>query len=193
MTVEPRKAIFAAVKDVAPGVWNDAGRIRAMDDLLDSFGVPRTSERREINKAGLELIKSFEGMVLKAYPDPGSGGDPWTIGYGHTGPDVYKGLVITEAQADELLRADLRKFEDAVFRLVGWHATDNQFSALVSFAFNVGAGEGGLKTSTLLRKHNAGDYAGARAEFARWNRAANKVMAGLTRRRAAEANLYGAA
>lgn len=188
MTAEPRKAIFDAVKALVPDVWNDAGRIHAMDNMLDSFGVPRTSERREINRAGLELIKSFEGLKLKGYLCPA--GIP-TIGYGHTGAGVRVGQVITEAQAEELLRADLRRFEDAVFKLVGYHATDNQFAALVSFAFNVGAGEGGLKTSTLLRKHNAGDYAGAKAEFARWNRAGGRVLPGLTRRRAAEASLYG--
>lgn len=186
-----RKAIFDAVKAAVPNVWADPGHIHAMDNLLDALGVPRATERREINKSGLDLIKSFEGKELKAYPDPGTGGAPWTIGYGHTGADVYPGLVITEAQAEDLLRSDLRKFEDAVFKLVGWHATDNQFSALVSFAFNVGAGEGGLKTSTLLRKHNAGDYAGAKAEFGRWNKAAGRVLPGLTRRRAAEAALYG--
>ena len=193
MSYQPRKAIFAAVRDQVPGVWNDPGHIHAMDNLLDALGVPRRAERRAINKAGLDLITAFEGLELQAYPDPGTGGAPWTIGYGHTGADVYKGLVITEAQADDLLAADLRKFEDAVFRLVGDHATDNQFAALVSFAYNVGPGEGGLKTSTLLRKHNSGDYAGARAEFARWNKAAGRVMAGLSRRRAAEAKLYGAA
>lgn len=190
MSAEPRKAIFDAVKDQVPGVWNDPGHIHAMDKLLDDLGVPRASERREINRAGLELIKSFEGLKLKGYLCPA--GIP-TIGYGHTGAGVRVGQVITEAQAEELLRADLRRFEDAVFKLVGYHATDNQFSALVSFAFNVGAGEGGLKTSTLLRKHNEGDYAGAKAEFAKWRMGGGKVLNGLIRRRAAEASLYGAA
>ncbi len=190
MTYEPRKAIFAAVDEAVPGVWNDPGRIHALDDLLDAFGVPRTSDRRVINKAGLDLIKSFEGLELKGYLCPA--GVP-TIGYGHTGPGVRVGQVITEAQADDLLASDLRKFEDAVFKLVGDHATDNQFSALVSFAYNVGPGEGGLKTSTLLRKHNEGNYAGAKAEFAKWRMGGGKVLTGLVRRRAAEASLYGAA
>ena len=70
--------------------------------------------RRTINKAGFDLIRNFEGLRLKAYPDPGTGGDPWTVGYGHTGKDVTPGLVITNDRADELLAADLAKFEQGV-------------------------------------------------------------------------------
>lgn len=143
---------------------------------------------RQINAAGLAVIKEYEGLRLTSYPDPATNGDPWTIGWGHTGPDVYKGLTITEAKAAQLLFKDLKRFEAAVAKLAPV-ATDNQFSAMVSLAFNVG--EANFGKSTLLRKHNAGDYAGAKSEFARWNLAAGKVMAGLTRRRAAEADLYG--
>ncbi len=142
-----------------------------------------------VSKKGMDLIKSFEGLSLKAYPDPGSGGDPWTIGYGATGPGIAKGLVWTEAQANNRLADDVSRFADGVSSLIGSApTTQGQFDAMVSLAFNVGLGNFG--SSTLLKKHKAGDHAGAAAEFARWNRAAGKVMAGLTRRRAAEAAMY---
>lgn len=143
---------------------------------------------QKIGPRALALIKSFEGLRLTAYPDPATGGVPWTIGYGSTA-GVKRGDVITEAQAEAKLRDDLASFEAGVSRLIGTSpTTPAQFGALVAFAFNVGLGN--LSGSTLLRKHKAGDYAGAAAEFARWNKAAGKVMAGLTRRRAAEADLY---
>lgn len=185
-----RKPIFDAVRAAArPGLFNDPGNVLALDNLLDAFDVPRDAalSGRQISDAGIELIKQFEGLELKAYPDPGSGGDPWTIGYGHTGPDVKPGRVITEAEAEELLRADLARFEKAVAKLCPV-TTDNQFAALVSFTFNVG--EEALRTSTLRRLHNEGDYDGAAAQFARWNRAAGRVLNGLVKRRAAEAALY---
>jgi len=145
--------------------------------------------RRQINKAGLDLIKSFEGLRLTAYPDPATGGDPWTIGWGSTGDHVKRGLTITTAQAEELLRSDLRRFEDGVDELAPV-ATDNQFAALVSFAFNCGLAN--LKSSTLLKLHNRGMFDLAALQFGRWNKAAGKVMRGLTRRRDTEAKLYGA-
>lgn len=149
---------------------------------------PAPTSARQINAAGLDIVKSFEGLRLTAYPDPATNGDPWTIGWGHTGPDVTRGLTISEAKAAQLLFKDLKRFEVAVSK-VAPIATENQFSAMVSLAFNIG--DGAFAKSTLVRKHNAGDYAGAKAEFSRWNRAAGKVMNGLTRRRAAEADLYG--
>ena len=142
---------------------------------------------RQINPEGVNLIKSFEGVSLKAYPDPATKGPPWTIGYGHTGPEVVPGQVISEGQAIALLKADLAKFEAGVAKLAP-KATDNQFAALVSFAFNCGLAN--LGKSTLLKLHNSGDYAGAAKQYFRWNRGAGKVMSGLTRRRAAESALY---
>lgn len=136
------------------------------------------------------LVASFEGCKLTAYPDPGTGGDPWTIGYGHTGPDVRKGLVWSQAQADAYLASDLVNFGIGVSRLIGdVRTTQSMFDALVSFAFNVGLGN--LAGSTLLKKHKAGDYDGAKAQFAAWNKAAGRVLPGLTKRRAAEAAMYG--
>jgi lysozyme len=138
---------------------------------------------------GQRLIAEFEGCKLTAYKCPAG---IWTIGIGHTTaagkPVVKSGMRITQAEADEILARDLVRFEDAVGRLVRVPVTQNQFDALVSFAFNLG--EGNLATSTLLKKLNAGDYAGAADQFARWNKAKGKVLAGLTRRRAAEADLF---
>jgi len=140
------------------------------------------------SKAGADSIKSREGLRLKAYPDPATGGEPWTIGVGHTGPDVYPGMVISADQADDMLRRDLEKFERGIERLVTVPLTQNQFDALVSLTFNIGLGNFG--GSTLLRKLNARDYNGAADEILRWNRAAGKVMPGLTRRREAERNQF---
>ncbi len=143
---------------------------------------------KQINPEGRALIKRFEGLRLKAYPDPATGGDPWTIGYGHTGSDVTPGLAITEEKAEQLLRKGLSKFEEGVEKLCP-DTDDNQFSALVSLAFNVGIEN--LRLSTLRRLHNAGEWEAAQEQFARWNKANKKVMKGLTIRRAAEAELYG--
>ena len=141
----------------------------------------------KISDAGIALIKSFEGLRLEAYPDPATGGDPWTIGYGHTG-EVTPGMVITEAEAEQLLRQDIVQFEMCVNRLLQVPVTQGQFDALVSFAFNLGCAN--LRKSTLMRKLNSGDAGGAAAEFAVWNRAAGRIMAGLSRRRAAERDLF---
>lgn len=140
----------------------------------------------QISKAGLDLIKQFEGLYLKAYRCPA--GVP-TIGYGHTA-GVAMGQVITQQQADDYLRRDVRQFERAVERQVSVPLTQGQFDALVSFAFNLG--EGALAQSTLLRLLNAGDYAGAAAQFDRWNKAGGRVLPGLVRRRAAERALFEA-
>lgn len=131
--------------------------------------------------AGMAAIKRREGVRLVAYPDPATGGDPWTIGVGHTGPDVYPGMKISAQESDDLLAKDLAKFELGVSRMVTVPLTQSQFDALVSFTFNVGLGNFG--TSTMLRLLNAKDYAGAANQFLRWNKAGGKEMAGLTARR----------
>ena len=140
----------------------------------------------QISKVGLDLIKQFEGLYLNSYRCPA--GIP-TIGYGHTA-GVAMGQTITQQQADDYLRRDVRQFERAVSRQVTVPLTQGQFDALVSFAFNLG--EGALAQSTLLRLLNAGDYAGAAAQFDRWNKAAGRVLPGLVRRRAAERALFEA-
>jgi lysozyme len=168
--------------------------VEKLDEVADLMGYPRddaaaTNGYMRTSQRGIDLIHSFESCKLNAYADPGSiNGDPWTIGWGSTGPDVKPGTVWTQKQADDRFKADLSKFETAVHNMAP-RASQNQFDALVSFAYNIGTHA--LKNSTLLRMHNAGDYAGAKAQFARWNKNDGKVMAGLTRRRAAEAALYG--
>jgi len=137
------------------------------------------------SQKGIDLIKEFEGLELKAYKDSVG---VVTIGYGHTGSDVYMGQVITESQAETLLKSDLAKFEKGVAELVKVPLNENQHAALISFSFNLGLGN--LKSSTLLRKLNSLDYTGAASEFPRWDKAGGKVLAGLTKRRLAEKELF---
>lgn len=151
--------------------------------LAKALGVEETGRR--INAEGLQLIKDSEGCRLTAYKDAVG---VLTIGYGSTGPHVKPGMTITQDQAEDLLRDDLKRFEDAVADYCEV-ASDNQHAAMVSLAFNVGAEN--FRTSTLRRLHNEGDYAGAQAQFARWNKAGGRVLPGLVTRRAREAALYG--
>lgn len=148
---------------------------------------------RQINDAGLALIKSFEGLELTAYLCPAK---VWTIGYGSTGPHVKPGMTITPGEAERLLRKDLERFEHGVDVLMGdTPTTDNQFSAMVSLAFNIGFGDParnipGFKTSTVLKRHRLGNRIGAARAFEMWNRGGGQILKGLIRRRAAEAKLY---
>lgn len=174
-----------------------AGGPPASDAPVSGAGQPEATDGAlRPSQAAYSIIKEFEGYHrdlgdgrVQAYPDPASGGEPWTIGYGSTGPDVRPGTIWTKEQAAARLESDVAKFAAGVARRIGDAATArHEFDAMVSLAYNVGLGN--FESSTLLRKHKAGDKAGAAAEFARWNKAAGKVMAGLTRRRAAEAELY---
>ncbi len=163
--------------------------------------------------SGLHLTEGFEGLFLSAYPDPASAlgrrlqqlglwqatlrgapippslsgltGAPWTIGYGHTGPDVHQGLIWTKDQAEAALRGDIQK---AVANVNQWCTRDDitqgEFDAMVDFAFNCGVHN--LDGSTLLKDVNVGNFAAAAAEFDRWSRAGGQVVAGLLRRRLAE-------
>lgn len=139
------------------------------------------------SEAGYDLIKSFEGLSLEAYPDPASGGEPWTIGYGHTG-GVKRGDTVTEAEADELLRKDVARAERCLANSVKGVLTQGQIDACCSFIFNLGCGNFGK--STLLKCINAGDDVAAAAEFGKWVRGGGKIMAGLVRRRQAEVELF---
>ena len=140
----------------------------------------------KISNNGLNTIKQFEGCRLTAYQDVKG---VWTIGYGHTG-GVYYGQTITQAEADTLFRQDLAKFESGVARLCyGVTLTQNQFDALVSFAYNCGLSA--LGSSTLLKKikANPNDKSIA-AEFKKWCYSGGKIVQGLANRRTAEAQLY---
>lgn len=141
------------------------------------------------------LVKGFESCRLTAFkPTPN---DVWTIGWGHT-VAVWPGLVWAQAQADQVFTHDLSAFAMGVTNeLDGAPTSQGQFDALVSFAYNVGLDNNhdgiaqGLGDSTLMKLHRAGNYTGAAAEFAKWNKQAGVALNGLTRRRAAEAALYG--
>jgi lysozyme len=143
----------------------------------------------KISKLGLNLVRHFEGMYLRGYKCPAN---VWTIGYGHTGlvdgKPIHGNMIITEEKAIELLQQDMAVFENAVKDSVKVPLTQNQFDALVSFAFNVGAGA--LRNSTLLKLLNQGKYEEVPAQFLRWNKGGGKVLAGLTRRRKAEGHLF---
>lgn len=134
-----------------------------------------------------EIIRESEGLRLKAYPDPGSGGAPWTIGYGHT-KGVKKGDVCTLAQAEEWLAEDMAEAYAVVDKAVTVPLTRQQRGALCSFVFNVGAGA--FQKSTLLKLLNQGKYAEAAAQFQRWTFASGKSMRGLAIRRGKERALF---
>ena len=144
----------------------------------------------KLNKAGADLIKEFEGCKLKSYQCSAL---RWTIGYGNTffedGTPVVAGNAITQQKAEQLFEIIANDFSAKVAKLVTSNVTDNQFASLVSFAYNCGVLN--LQKSTLLKKVNANpNDPSIRAEFMKWNKAGGKVLAGLTRRREAEANLY---
>lgn len=139
---------------------------------------------RLINSLGLALVRQYEGLRLEAYQDTGG---VWTIGYGHV-RGVKKGDSISAEQAEQLLEADLMSAGADVSRLVKVPLTDNQFSALVSFVFNVGPEQ--FAKSTLLRKLNEGGYGLVPACLKSWIFDNGRVQPGLVKRRAAEAALW---
>jgi lysozyme len=145
-----------------------------------------------ISLEGKNLIKSFESLELSAYPDPATGGEPWTIGYGHTSqagsPKVFKGLRVTRSEAEDILDRDLLRYEAGVEGAVKVPLEQHQFDALVSFAFNCGLGN--FQKSTLLKRVNAKEFNKVPAEFMKWTRANGKEMNGLVRRRREEAALW---
>ncbi|EPA9115170.1 lysozyme [Serratia marcescens] len=142
-----------------------------------------------ISKDGIELIKRFEGLRLKAYQDSVG---VWTIGYGWTqavdGKKIAPGMRIDQATADRLLKCGVVQYEQGVNQLVKVRITQGQFDALVSFAYNLGLRA--LSTSTLLQKLNDGDKQGAADQFGRWVNAGGKRLDGLVARRAAEREMF---
>lgn len=186
--------------------------VDAVNAALESGAKPQAPSLPEhafvptkVGAQGERLIMAFEGCarvredgMVEAYPDPGTGGEPWTIGWGSTGPDrfnggrIRRGTVWTQAQCNQRKREDLVLYANEVIAALGpaIRATSQaQFDALVSFHYNTGA----IARATLTRKHIAGDFAGAAAEFDRWVRAGGRVLPGLVRRRKAEADLYRSA
>lgn len=142
------------------------------------------------------LVKPFEGYHKRlpdggcaAYPDPGTGAEPWTIGYGSTGPDIARDTCWTQQKAESALDDDLRRFALGVIKLSPDILKEpaRRLAALISFAYNCGLGN--YRISTLRKRVNAQNWEGACAEIVKWNKAAGRVLAGLTRRRVAEAAL----
>lgn len=139
----------------------------------------------EISQAGLDSIKKHEGLRLRAYRDAVG---IWTIGYGHTGPEVQPGMEITEGEAESILREDVMQAEACIEEHVTVDLTQGQFDALCSFIFNLGCGA--FERSTLLRLLNEGDYSGAAQQFGRWVNAGGKPLPGLVKRRGDELAMF---
>lgn len=135
-----------------------------------------------------ELIAQLEGCKLEAYPDPATGGEPYTIGYGHTG-DVKPGDVITQHQAEVILDMDLQRTARVVDALVKVPITSSQRAALISFEFNEGAGRLTDPNCKILPLLNAGDHLGAAGQFLHWTMAGG-VHGFLLKRRAAEVEAF---
>jgi lysozyme len=198
-----RKPIFDTIRTLLKRGLSqrEVDRIDTAIDGLESQPRDRAENNpvRRVSEAGIALIKRFEGCarlrpdgLVEAYPDPGTGGHPWTIGWGATGSDGHGGRIAqdtvwTQEQCDARLDHDLALYGAEVARAIGdAKTTQRQFDALVSFHYNTGA----IARATLTKKHVAGDFAGAAREFARWNRAGGRVLKGLIRRRAEETALY---
>lgn len=197
------KIIFDRIRPWLDSKGFTPARIAELDDaILDALGgdtivvtapikpnLPLVG--RQLGHEGTTLMHKWESCKLKAYPDPGSkDGHPWTIGWGATGEGIGPGVVWTQEQADARFALDAARFAAGVAKAIGSApTTQNQFDALVSFHYNTGR----IHSATLTKKHIAGDYAGAQAEFGKWIYNDGKVMRGLVNRRAEEAALYGKA
>jgi lysozyme len=187
-----RKVIFDAVRQMLGRGFRD-DEIEALDRAIEA-ALGNNALKREIGSAGIALIQKWEGCArarpdgrFEAYPDPGSGGDPWTIGWGSTGADVVPGLIWSQEQCDARLKRDLVRYAHDVANAVGAApTTPAQFDALTSFHYNTGA----IAKATLTKLHCKGRFEAARAEFGKWINASGRVMPGLVKRRAEEARLY---
>ena len=140
---------------------------------------------RKITQDGLDFIQDVEGCKLFAYLDTGG---VWTIGVGHTGPEVVKGLTCSMEQALQWLKEDSEEAQEAIRQSVEGLLTQNQFNALVSFVFNVGINA--FKKSTMLKLINKGDFDGAAKEFTKWNKDNGKEILGLSKRRILEQSVF---
>ena len=138
----------------------------------------------KLGQKGTDILKYFEGCRLEAYQDSVG---VWTIGYGHT-KGVYDGMTITQEEAEQMLLTELEEYEGYIENMVAVPLTQNQFDALVVWVYNLGPTN--FKNSTLLKELNSGNYYAASNELLRWNKAGGKVLAGLVKRREAEAQLF---
>ncbi|QKG70158.1 lysozyme [Erythrobacter mangrovi] len=193
-----RKPIFDLVRRLL-GRGLRQSEVTALDRALDAVEnvsqdpVPPVPSLR-VSAAGVQLIKRFEGCarkrpdgLIEAYPDPATGHEPWTIGWGATGPDIGQATVWTQAQCDARLESDIGRHASDVRKAIGDSpTTQGQFDALVSFHYNTGA----IGRATLTHLHRAGKFDAAADEFLRWTRGGGRVLQGLVRRRRSEALLY---
>lgn len=142
-----------------------------------------------VNEKGLALIRQCEGFRGRAYRDAVG---VWTIGFGHTSmagaPEVKPGLVVSRDKASQILARDVEMFAEGIANVITTELNDNQFSALVSFAYNVGLGN--FKKSSVLKAVNANDVEAVPRRLALWSKAGGRVLPGLVKRRAAEAELF---
>ena len=197
-----RKAIFDTLRKILGRGFRQS-EVAAIDDVLDA-AMPDTCDSASTKRMPakqlrpsstcFELIKRFEGCaslradgLIEAYPDPGTGDEPWTIGWGATGAGIGPGTVWTQAECDARLAQDIERHAVEVADAIGDTPTSQaEFDAMVSFHYNTGA----IHRATLTAKHKSGDKPGAMEEFARWNRAGGRILKGLVRRRQAEARIY---
>ena len=181
MTTKP---FFDAAREIAGGKLTQT-QVDKLNDVVDEL----QPTGMKTSQVGIDLISSFEDTRFEAYDD---GVGVWTIGIGTTvypnGTKVKKGDSCTLDQAKSYFSHDLKRFEASVNNLVKVPLSQNQFDALVSLVYNIGSGN--FASSTLLKKLNAKDYAGAAEQFPRWNKGGGKVMKGLVRRRDAERALF---
>lgn len=189
-----RKPIFDAIRRML-GRGFAGNEVALLDAAIDdALNLPKVLAKHRIGPAGIALIQKWEGCAraradgrFEAYPDPASGSDPWTIGWGSTGTGISSGVIWTQAQCDTRLEHDLARYTREVARAIGLApTTSTQFDALVSFHYNTGA----IAKATLTRFHREGRFDEARAEFGKWINGGGRVMPGLIRRRAEEARLY---
>lgn len=190
--MDPSSDFFAALRRMKARRDERRAPSAAIPATNASVAIPSSGV---IGPAGIALIKRFEGCArrradgrFEAYPDPGTGSDPWTIGWGATGKGIAPGVIWTQTECDARLERDLVRYARDVARTLGDCPTSqSQFDALVSFHYNTGA----IAKATLTKLHKAGDFAAAAAEFGKWVHAGGKRLNGLVRRRAEEAALYG--
>lgn len=201
-----REPIFSYVRSLLGRAFTPkevAGLDAAIDAAMKETGAQLAAEsgqKPDWLALAAPLIERFEGMArlipggkVEAYPDPGSGGVPWTIGIGSTrdeqGQPIKPGDVWTVERARKRFEAHVMEFAREVDRqIAGKPTTAAQKAAIVSLAYNIGPDA--LSRSTVLKRHRAGDYKAAADAFALWNKAGGKILSGLVRRRAAEAELY---
>ena len=192
-----REPIFDEVRRML-GRGFAQSEVARLDEAIDRALNQTAPPPRQLGLAGRALIRKWEGCAkrrsdgrFEAYPDPGSAdGMPWTIGWGSTGPDIRGGVIWTQAECDARFDRDILKYVNEVAQALGDALTTaNQFDALVSFHYNTGA----IDRASLTRLHRQGRFAEAQGEFGKWVHNNGPVLAGLEKRRAEEAALYGEA